>query len=113
MEYIKLADLSGYRFKVLEMQGYLWKRFNEETKKYETSDKAEPGYQKKYTVLIKSDFKGTPEDYKVEMSASQVGTMLEQCLVGENASIKDTYWNLKTNGKTGIEVRYWFNRISV
>lgn len=113
MEFIKLAELDSYRFKVLEVQGYLWKRWNDETKKWETRDKSEPGYQKKYILLIRSDFKGKPDDYKVEVSASNIGTMLEQCLVQEHASIKDTYWNLKTNGKTGIEVRYWFNRMSV
>lgn len=108
MEYIKLKELK--RFKILQGFGFKYKRWNDTTKKYESSEEwktPKERWQKKYDYKIMTD---NGERY-LELSSSQVGQLLELCLIGDTSMLANNYFSVRNNGKQGKEIRYFFNRI--
>ena len=97
-EFKKLNQIQ--RFNVVSVSKPFWKMFDTQTGKFLTLDQPCKGYSKKYR--IESDL------FQFEVSASNLGDMLEQCFSTGKKLLGATF-NLKNNGKTGIEIRYFFN----
>jgi len=97
-EFKKLLD--GMNFTLKSYNKKIFSRFNKETNKFETSPTWIKGYQPKYIFEA--------EDCMLSLSKDQLGQILVGCFEEKN-DWKDTKFYVKTNGKTGLEVRYYIN----
>lgn len=103
----KLAD--GYQFTVDGILNFYWEAWDNANKKFEVSPQPVPSthsgdlrFAKKWLIKTKT---GT-----LKLSQMQMGDCLEKCLQKTgSATLLNKSFRVKTNGKTGMEVRYWFN----
>lgn len=103
-DYTKLKDLVGSTFEVLEVQKYLWKKWDDQEKKMLTSDLYVEGYRKVYPVLTN---KG-----RVDMGSGQLGNLLEAVFYQGKADLINKTFEVKSNGKQGMDIRYYFNLLA-
>lgn len=102
-KYVKLSDLIDNTINIQKVHGFKYKKWNTEERRMEVSDDWAEGYQKKWQV---DTDKGT-----LDLGSGQMGTLLEAvCEFGESSLIDKTF-QIKSNGKTGLEIRYFFNHI--
>lgn len=101
--YTKLSNLVGDQFTILEAKGYVWKRWNDEAKRFETSEQYEEGFRKIYS--IKTD-KGI-----LDLGSGQLSTLLEATYYKGVADINNKTFKVKSNGKSGMDIRYFFNLV--
>jgi hypothetical protein len=101
VKYIKLSDLVDGEFTVEKVFFPQYKMWDNDAKKMLVSERWEQGYRKIYGVVTD---KGT-----LDMSASQIGNMLEGVSKGGEAKIVGRTFKVKSNGKTGMEIRYYIN----
>jgi len=99
----KLSNLVNDTFTVLEVKGYGYKKWDAESHKMLFSRDFEKGYRKVYTVVTD---KGT-----LDLGATQFGTLLEGISKNGKADIIDWSFTVKSNGKTGMDIRYFFNPV--
>ena len=97
--YVKLRDLSA--FTVMSDKGYSYKQWNQSEGKMEVSDKWQEGFRKMFS--IETD-QGT-----LDLSQAQLGQMLSSAYRDGAANLIGNKFNVKTNGKTGMEIRYFIN----
>lgn len=97
--YVKLRDLTA--FTVMGDNGYSYKKWNQAEGKMEISDKWQEGFRKMFS--IETD-QGT-----LDLSQAQLGQMLASAYRDGAANIIGNKFNVKTNGKTGMEIRYFIN----
>ena len=103
-DYIKLSSLVGSNFRVEEVGGYTWKMWSEESSTMLTSETYVEGYRKLYSVTTNKGL--------LDMSSSQVGQMLEGVVKAGKADLVGKTFAVKSNGKTGKEIRYWLNPVN-
>lgn len=103
MEYIKLSD--GLHFTVNKVAGFTYKMWDVGGKKMVTSDSWKEGFTKKWQV--ETD-KGILDLSQSQLSACLVTTFDVRTQMADIANAK---FQVKTNGKTGMEIRYFFNRV--
>lgn len=102
-EYTKLSNLVNEAFTINQFFGYKWKKWDNENKKMLVADRWEKDYRKSY--LVETD-KGL-----LDLSSNQVGILLETvCRKGQADLIGKTF-QVKSNGKTGMDIRYFFNEV--
>jgi hypothetical protein len=102
-DYTKLSALVDQDFTVEEAYGYQWKMWDNNSKRMLVSEKYEQGYRKMYT--IKTD-KG-----KMDISAGQLGNLLEGAYEKGISNIIGRTFHVKSNGKTGVDIRYFINPV--
>lgn len=100
-DYTKLSNLVDDTFTVQKVFGYRWKMWDNEQRKMLISDNYVQGYRKMYTV---DTDKGT-----LDLSASQMGNILESVTSDGRADINGRTFNVKSNGKSGMDIRYYIN----
>jgi len=101
MEYTKLSALVGSDFEVKSVEPFVWKKWDNENKKMLVSEKWEEGFSKKYK--IESD-KGI-----LDLSSAQLANMLESASIKGVSDLNGRTFNVKSNGKEGMEIRYFLN----
>lgn len=99
--YIKLSDLIDGEFTVEKVYFPQYKMWDNDAKKMLVSERWEKGYRKIYGVVTD---KGT-----LDMSSGQIGNMLEGVSKGGEAKLIGRTFSVKSNGKTGMEIRYYIN----
>lgn len=101
--YTSLKQLSSEEaeFTVSKVYSYQWKRWNPEIKRMEISEKWEKGFRKIYGVVTD---KGT-----LDLSANQIANMFESVSKNGEANIISRTFKVKSNGKEGMEIRYFIN----
>lgn len=99
--YTKLSDLVGGTFTVQKAYGFTWKRWNNEAKRMEISETYAEGFRKIYT--LETD-KG-----KLDLGSGQLGNLLEITYKNGAADVNDKTFAVKSNGKTGMDIRYFFS----
>ena len=99
--FIKLKDLVDSSFTVEKVFYPKYKMWDNETKKMLVSDNWQKGYRKIYGV--QSD-KGS-----LDLSSGQLGNMLESVSKSGEASIIGRTFTVKSNGKEGMDIRYFIN----
>lgn len=104
VKYIKLSDLVDSEFTVEKLYFPQYKMWDNDAKKMLVSENWQKGYRKIYGTV--SD-KGT-----LDLSASQIGTMLESVSKGGEAKIVGRTFKVKSNGKTGMDIRYYINPVA-
>ena len=100
-DYIKLSNLVNDTFTVNKVFGYKFKMWDNEQRKMLISDSYVQGYRKMYT--LETD-KGT-----LDLSASQLGNILEAVTSDGRADINGRTFSVKSNGKSGMDIRYYIN----
>lgn len=99
--FTKLSLLVNDSFTIEKVNEYVFKRFNPQTMKMETSQDWQKDFQKKYPTLT--------DRGELDLSAAQLASLLEACSYGGKADVVGKTFEVKSNGKTGIEIRYFFN----
>jgi hypothetical protein len=99
--FTKLSALVDDTFTVLKSDGYTFKKWDNEQRKMLTSDQWQEGYKKTYT--LETD-KGI-----LDVGSGQLGNLLEAVFYNGEAKMIGTTYEVKSNGKTGMEIRYFFN----
>jgi len=100
-KFVKMGDLVGSQFTVDSVGKYQYKKWDNEEKKMLMSDTWVQGYQKVYPV---NTDRGT-----VDMNSGKMGEMLESVSRDGQSTIIGRTFNVKSNGKTGMEIRYFLN----
>lgn len=100
-KFVKLSSLVNDTFTVKEMGGYTFKLWDNEQRKMLTSDTYVKGYRKIYTA--ETD-KGT-----LDLGAGQLGNLLEAVFTKGKADLIGKTFEVKSNGKSGLDIRYFFN----
>lgn len=103
MDYTKMSNLVDKDFTVQKVNGYKWKKWDNVARTMLTSDTYVPEHSKKYE--IETD-KG-----KMDVSQSQLGSMLEGVSKDSMSTIIGATFHVKSNGKTGVEIRYYINPV--
>lgn len=101
--YTKLADLVNKEFTVVKAFGYQWKMWDNNAKRMLVSEKWEQGYKKVYAV--ETD-KGV-----LDLGSGQLSALLEAVYSKGQADINGRTFAVKSNGKTGMDIRYFFNAV--
>ena len=99
--YTRLGDLVGDSFTVEDAGGYTFKRWNAEAKRMETSEKYQEGFRKMYTV--------DTDKGRMDLGSGQLGQLLELTYSKGQANITGRTFSVKSNGKTGMDIRYFFS----
>lgn len=100
-KFVKLSDLVNDRFTVVKVGKFNYKKWDNENRKMLVSDTWVQGYNKVYQVE-------TDRGY-VDMSSAKIGEMLESVSKFGESSIVGRVFNVKSNGKTGMDIRYFIN----
>jgi hypothetical protein len=103
-QYTSLKQLVDSEFTVEKVYGYQWKKYDPESKRMIISEKWEKDYNKVYGIV--SD-KGT-----LDVSAGKLGEMLEKASKHGEANILGKTFSVKSNGKEGMDIRYYLNLVS-
>ena len=102
--FIKLKDLDGEVMKIEVVYPPQWIRWDAENKKMERSDTPKKDFRKNWNVVTD---KGT-----VGISEWQMKDLLSLAEYQGKVDLIGKSFRVKTNGETGMEIRYYFNLIS-
>jgi hypothetical protein len=100
-KFIKMSDLVGDDITINTVRKFVYKKWDNDNKKMLMSDNWQQGFQKVYPV---DTDKGT-----LDMTSTKIGEMLESVSKDGESSIIGRTFNIKSNGKTGIDIRYYIN----
>lgn len=102
-DYTKLSNLVDDQFTVQKVFGYKYKMWDNEQRKMLISETWVKDYRKMYTL---DTDKGT-----LDLSASQMGNLLESITKDGRADINGRSFSVKSNGKGGMDIRYYLNAV--
>lgn len=101
MDYVKLSDLVGQKFTIEKVWGFKFKMWDQPTSKMITQDTWFKGARKVYEV--------DTDKGKLDLGQGQIGTLLETVFKDGVADLNNKTFEVKSNGKTGMDIRYFFN----
>lgn len=104
-KYVKLSELVDRHFTVEKVWGYKWQKWDAAEKKMLTSNEWVKDYRKAWDVVTNQG--------QLTLGSGQMGTLLEAVFDpkdGGSALVGRTF-AVKSNGKTGMDIRYFFNPI--
>lgn len=104
-EYTKLANLVGDEFTVENVLGYTFKKWDNENKKMLSSDSWQEGYRKLWQVVT--------DKGQLDLGDGQMGNLLVGVMHSGRADVIGATFSVKSNGKTGMEIRYYLNPVKV
>lgn len=99
--YTKLGNLVGDSFTILKAGGYTFKKWDEGSKRFITSETYEEGFRKLYTI--------DTDKGRLDLGSGQLSSLLEATYKNGTADINGKTFTVKSNGKTGMDIRYYFN----
>lgn len=99
----KLSNLVGETITVEKVLDFQWKMWDAANNKMLVSDNWQQGYQKRWQVVT--------DRGQIDMSQSQVANMLEAVSHAGQSNIIGCTFSVKSNGKTGKEIRYFLNAV--
>lgn len=102
-KYTKLSDLVSDQFTVEKAWGYQYKKWDNDSKRMLTSEKYEQGFSKVYSL--------DTDKGKLDVRAGQMGNLLEGVVRDGKADITGRTFTVKSNGKEGIDIRYFINPV--
>ena len=101
--YTKLSELVGETFTVKQVSGYKFKMWDNGTKKMVSEDKWFNGSRKVYQVETDKGW--------LDLGSGQLANLLEAVFKDGVADINLATFEVKSNGKTGMDIRYYFNEV--
>lgn len=102
-QYTKLSALIDQDFTVESVMGFVFKKWDDGNKKMLTSDEWQEGYRKLWQV---STDRGL-----LDLGDGQMGNLLVGVMHGGKADIVGRTFHVKSNGKTGMDIRYYLNPV--
>jgi len=100
-KYVRLSNLVGATIRIQKVWGYKWKMWDNESRRMLISDDWQKGYRKVWQL---DTDKGS-----LDVSHSQLASMLESVCVKGQSDVNNIKFEIKSNGKTGEQIRYFFN----
>lgn len=100
-KFTKLSQLIDDTFTVEGVGEYLYKKWDPAENKMLVSNDWQEGYRKLYPV--------TTDKGQLDMGSGQLGTLLEACFHKGKSDLIGKKFKVKSNGKMGMDVRYFFN----
>jgi len=103
---MKLSELAQNEtpFTVESFHGYMWQKWNDAEKKFEKSKEYQEGMQKSYSLKIKVK---DGEDW-LNLTEGQMKSVLLATLKDGVAKLVGAGLKAKSNGKEGMDIRYYF-----
>lgn len=102
-KYTKLSELVGKTFTVERAYGFQFKKWDEASKRMLVSERWEEDYSKVYTVET--------DQGRLDLRSGQMANLLEGVVKAGVADINGVTYSVKSNGKTGMDIRYWINPV--
>lgn len=99
MQYAKLSELESFTLR--SYNGYKWKKWDADNRKMLVSDTYQKEYSKKYSFET--------EHGTLELGAGQMKSILLEMFDHRKPRLQNLTFNVKTNGETGKDIRYFFN----
>lgn len=99
--FTKLSALVDQDFTITKAGGYQFKKWDKEANRMLTEEKWQEGYRKMYTI--------DTDKGRMDLGAGQLGNLLEGVYKAGVADINNVTFHVKSNGKTGMDIRYFFN----
>jgi|TARA_Y100000310_G_C20689413_1_gene821218 hypothetical protein len=103
MEFTSFKKLVNDEFTVVKNNGYKFKKWDVQTSKMLVSESPQQGFRKVFT--LETD-KGM-----LDASEAQLGQMLSRVIKGNVADISNVKYKVGSNGKTGMEIRYFISPV--
>lgn len=103
--YTKLKDLIDDQFTIVKVNGYNFKQWDNESKRMISEPRYFPGSRKLYT--IETD-KGV-----LDLSEHQLGSLFASCQHAGKSDLIGVVVGVKSNGKTGMDIRYYLNPLKM
>lgn len=100
-DFTKLSALVDQEFKVLKGKGYHFQQWDNDNRTMKKDDKWFEGAQKKYEVETDKGI--------LTLGPGQLGALLQETYKEGEANINGVTFHVKSNGKSGMEIRYFFN----
>lgn len=104
-EFTKLSNLIGESITVQSVPSFAWKYWDNQNKKMLTSDNYQQGYRKLYQVVT--------DRGQLDLGTGQLGSLLEAVFDKGKADLIGKTFYIKSNGKTGIDIRYYFSEVTL
>lgn len=100
-QYTKLSDLVDSQFLIEAVKGYKFKKWDNDAKRMLSEDNWFEGSRKVYSVETDKGL--------LDLSENQLGSVLVKCQHGGKADVIGVTVAVKSNGKTGMDIRYYLN----
>lgn len=102
-KFTKLSELVDNDFTVERAYGYQFKMWDATAKRMLVSETYEQGYRKIYSL--------DTDKGKLDLGSGQLSSLLEATYKNGKADINGVTFHVKSNGKTGMDIRYYFNKV--
>lgn len=102
-KYTKLSELVGDQFTIEKAYGYQWKMWDNVSNRMLISETYEQGYRKIYSL--------DTDKGKLDLGSGQLSSLLEAVYKNGAADINGKTFSVKSNGKSGMDIRYYFNLV--
>ena len=102
-DFVKLKDLVDDEFTIEEAYGFEWKRWDNEARRMLTSETWQEGFSKIYDLVT--------DKGKLSVRQGQLQQMLEGAYQKGKSDIVGKTFHVKSNGKTGMDIRYYINLV--
>lgn len=102
-EFTKLSSLIDQDFTVESIPGYTYKKWDDANKKMLMSDTYEKDYRKLWQVVT--------DKGQLDLGDGQMGNLLVGVMHAGKADVIGTTFHVKSNGKTGLDIRYYLNPV--
>jgi hypothetical protein len=101
INYTKLSALVDQDFTITKAGGYQFKKWDNDAKRMLTEEKWTEGYRKMYTI--------DTDKGRMDLGAGQLGNLLEAVYKNGESNLNNATFHVKSNGKSGMDIRYFFN----
>jgi hypothetical protein len=103
IKFTKLIALVDQEFTVEKAGGYQYKKWDAQSSKMLVSDQWQEGYRKVYTI--------DTDKGRLDLGSGQLSSLLEAVYSNGAANITNRTFHVKSNGKSGMDIRYYFNAV--
>lgn len=100
-KYTKLSALVGDTFTVEKAYGWQYKKWDAQSSRMLLSETYQEGFKKVYSL--------DTDKGKLDVGSGQLGNLLESVYKNGQANIVGRTFSVKSNGKTGMDIRYYLN----
>lgn len=102
-DFTKLSNLIDEDFTVEAVIGYTYKKWDAQNNKMLVSDTYEKDYRKLWQVVTNRG--------QLDLGDGQMGNLLVGVMHAGKSDIIGTTFHVKSNGKKGIDIRYYLNPV--
>lgn len=102
-QFTKLSNLIDHEITIESVGGYSFKQWDASQGKMLVSDSFQKGYRKLWQVVT--------DKGQLDLGSGQMGNLLEGVMHAGKADIIGATFSVKSNGKTGLDIRYYLNPV--